>query len=123
MTNILLNEVKEMGVVKMIEEQSKSMFDDIIERVKDISDKRGMIVFKAIEWKDGYNQAKEYVNSKQENIEDWSLIDKHDDIIYLVLQLSKVENPNNFKHIMFIPFEMIDKNDIDTYPIEEEQRM
>lgn len=121
MTDILLNEVKEQGVVKMIEEQSKSMFDDITEKAKKIANGKDMIGFKAFEWEDGYNKAKEYVDNNQDNIEDWSLIDKHDDIMYLVLQLEKVDNPNNFKHMMFIPFEMMGREE--GFPLEDGQRL
>ena len=115
MIDIILNKVLEVGVAKIIKEQSNSMFDDIIEKAKQLGKRKGMVVFKATEWEDGYDNAKEYIDNNQENIEDWSLIAKNDDIMYLILQLGKISNPNNFKHIMYIPFEMVEPEEVENF--------
>ena len=114
----ILNIVKEQGIVKIIEEQSKSIFDDIIEKAKQIGKQKDMVVIKANEWEDCYDQSKKFTDKYQDNIEDWSLIAKQDDIIYLVLQLGKVKNQN--KHILFVPFELMTNDDIINFPINEE---
>ena len=94
------------------------MFEDIEEGAKLLSVKKNMLIFKALEWDDGYIQTKEYIDKNQNNIEDWSLIDKHDDIIYLVLQIS-TKDPNHYKHKLFIPYELITREDCINFPIDD----
>lgn len=109
--NLILEHVKEKGIVEIILNYSKPMHIDILEKAMEIAKDKDMVLLKAQEWDDGYDKALSILNRSIDTIVYWSLIPKYDDIMYLVIEFDNKSKYGNI-HEIFIPYEMAREQDI-----------